>query len=65
MDGASRRPYRPGGTLVQGTPSDQRWQTGHVPLTHGWNYFLAPFLALALVGGLALVLKWTFSDVDA
>jgi hypothetical protein len=35
-----------------------------VPLTHGWNYFLAPFLALALVGGLALVLKWTFNDVD-
>jgi hypothetical protein len=35
-----------------------------VPLTHGWSYFLAPFLALALVGGLALVLKWTFNDVD-
>jgi hypothetical protein len=34
-----------------------------VPLTHGWSYLLAPFLALSLVGGLALVLKWAFSDV--
>lgn len=34
-----------------------------MPLTHGWSYLLAPFLALAMVGGLALVLKWAFSDV--
>ncbi|GAA1749301.1 hypothetical protein [Luedemannella helvata] len=34
-----------------------------MPLTHGLSYFLAPLLALALVGVLALVLKWAFSDV--
>jgi hypothetical protein len=30
-----------------------------VPLTHGWSVF-SPFIALALIGALALVLRWTF-----
>jgi hypothetical protein len=34
-----------------------------VPLTHGWSFIVAPLLAFALVGGLALVLKWAFNGV--
>ena len=30
-----------------------------VPLTHGWSVF-SPFIALALIGALAMVLRWTF-----
>jgi len=30
-----------------------------VPLTHGWSLF-SPFIALALIGALAMVLRWTF-----
>ena len=30
-----------------------------VPLTHGWSVF-SPFIALALIGALAVVLRWTF-----
>lgn len=34
-----------------------------MPLTHGWSFIVAPLLAFALVGGLALVLKWAFNGV--
>jgi hypothetical protein len=30
-----------------------------VPLTHGWSVF-SPFIALAMIGALAMVLRWTF-----
>jgi hypothetical protein len=30
-----------------------------VPLTHGWSVF-SPFIALALIGALAMILRWTF-----
>jgi hypothetical protein len=34
-----------------------------VPLTGGWSAF-SPFIALALIGALALVLRWTFRTED-
>jgi hypothetical protein len=35
-----------------------------VPLTHGWSVF-SPFIALALIGALAMVLRWTFRQDPA
>jgi hypothetical protein len=35
-----------------------------VPLTHGWSVF-SPFIALALIGALAMVLRWTFRQESA
>jgi hypothetical protein len=35
-----------------------------VPLTHGWSVF-SPFIALALIGALAMILRWTFRQDPA